>query len=171
MIRKFVILTALLFLMSGSASAWEYVNTFHDYVTSSYTIAADSSDSGFISDTSNYQWYNIQGSKINIRFRFHTDVVYTAGADTYFVYIQTTPDKGDADSANLYQTLYSLVDASPATTWEYTSFLLSLTDSTTGHENWKVYFTNTDSLTTTQAEDSIGQVNEDTLEIFIEVWK
>jgi hypothetical protein len=171
MMKKLILLMALLLILGGSANAWEYVNTYHDYITSSFTVAVDSSDSGFQYDTSGYQWYNIAGSKVNVRFRYKTDVVYTAGADSYFVYIDATPDKGDDDSTNLYQSLYSKTDATPSTSWEYTSFLLSLTDSTAGHENWKMYFINGDTLTATQAADSAGQTHEDTLEVWIEIWK
>jgi hypothetical protein len=174
MIRKLclmLILVTLGALTVDSVFGDEYITTYHDYITSSFTVAADSSDSGFQYDTSNYQWYNIVGSYVNVRYRFHTDTVFTAGCDTYFVYIDCTPDKGDADSANLYQNLHVNIDNSPATTWEYSAFQLDLTDSTNAWENWKVYFTNTDTLTAAQAASQAGEIYADTLEIWIEVWK
>ena len=82
-VKKLILFTALLFIViCGSANAWEYVTTYNDYFTTSFTV--DSSDSGHRNDTTtllisrwNTQIYNIRGGFVSIRGRIKRDTVFS----------------------------------------------------------------------------------------------
>jgi len=171
MIKKLCLMLAALIVIACSASAEEYITTYNDYITASHTIAAGDSAASLLTDTSNYQWYNVVGSKVHVRFRYKKDTVLTAAKDTRSVYIVCTPVKGDADSANLYQTFYTATDATPTAAWEYTDVTFNLTDSTAGFKIWKVYFVSQDSVTQAQETSLLGNTYADTLDWIMEVWK
>ena len=157
-----------LLMIGGSASAGEYITTHHDWITSSHTIVAGDSAKSPLTDTSNYQWYNITGSEVNIRYRFKKDTVLTAGVDTRSVFIVCTPQRHSSDSGTLYTTLYTGTDASPTAAWEWGSFLVSASDSASFWNNWKVFFVNGDSVTQAQETALLGNTYADSLEIWIE---
>ncbi|MCK5128075.1 MAG: hypothetical protein KAR42_17600 [candidate division Zixibacteria bacterium] len=165
-------------LMTGSVSAsWlgaGFQRLWKTSVTSSITLESDSTScETVISDTSDVsQWMEMDGGIANLRFRFRKDTIFTAAVDTYFVYVETSPTPSDADSANLFQTLYTLTDASPSATNEYTSFLVNQTDSSNYHRFWRYWFVTIDSVGETNDDTlTAGNTYSDTLEMFIENWE
>jgi len=170
-----LLLTGALLFNSASAG-WlgtGYQKIIKKTVTSSITLADDSTScETVIVDTSNVSdWLEFDGSTNNIILRFRKDTIHTAAIDTYWVYIETSPVKYDTDSANLFQKIYTLTDASPSATNEYTRLMLKLSDSLVAyHRFWRFWFIDKDSVGTGDSATA-GNTYEDTLDLFIENWE
>jgi hypothetical protein len=188
--NQFVLgLALVVFFFVGLGQALEWIKTYHGSVTSTMTIAQDSVSTQYAGrvfskalkhskvDTSNYtNWVQLNGSHLNMRYRFKVDSSYKPAQDSLQIKLQlalqNTLNEGDSVNAKFYQE-FTVSECSLSTSWQYDNFKVDLDSSDNAEGNLlRVWMIASDSVADSLSDSSrIGNVYDKDFEYWLEVWK
>jgi hypothetical protein len=188
--KQFLVVVAVVLLFFVSlGQALEWIKTYHGSVTSTMTIAQDSVSTQYAGrvfskalkttkvDTSNYtNWVQLNGSHINMRYRFKVDSSYAPKQDSMLIRIifglQNTLNEADSVDRKFFQE-FTVSECSLSADWQYDVFKVDLDTSKYAEGNlMKINIITRDSVKDALADSSlIGNAYDKVFEYWMEVWK
>jgi hypothetical protein len=173
---RLMMIIMIIGIMADIAPAYEFDKCEHGTSTATMTLAADSS-SGLTRLTvyGDTGTYSLNGSFLNLEYRYRVDTVLQSSKDSIALYIIFTPISGSASDTLVTQFYVTkkITIAAPSTNWTYGAISFKLDTTTTGLLNHiiKLSFDAADSASEAQGNVLAGRSFNKYFEYFLEVWK